>query len=299
MNTRKFIRRFLALAIRKLHWLFSDKIYLKVYYFIKTGKRLNLKNPKSFNEKIQWLKLYDRQAIYSTMVDKYNVKKYVSKLIGEEYIIPTLGVWNSFQEIDFDKLPKQFVLKTTHDSGGVEICKDKGSFNFSKAQNHLNKSLRTKFYLRGKELPYKNVKPQIIAEQFMVDESNSELKDYKIFTFNGEPKFIQVDFDRFASHKRNIYDTLWNFIDEQIQYPNDKNRIINKPTSLSKMLDLAKTLSKNTPLLRVDFYSINSKIYFGELTLYHGSGFEKFSNKNFGFSLGSLISLPKSNLDSK
>lgn len=292
MSFLHFIKKFLAFVMRKLHWFFSDKTYLKVYYFIKTGKRLNLKDPKSFNEKIQWLKLYNKQPLYSIMVDKYNVKKYVSQLIGDEYIIPTLGVWSSFEKINFENLPNQFVLKTTHDSGGVEICKNKENFNFKKARKHLNKSLRTKFYLRGKEWPYKGVKPLILAEPFMVDESNYELKDYKIFTFNGKPKFIQVDFDRFSNHKRNIYDTDWNFIDVEIQYSNDKNKIINRPSSLNKMLELAKKLSKNTPHLRVDFYVILSKIYFGELTFFTESGFAKFSDKDFEYTLGALIKLP-------
>lgn len=287
-----FANRLLAFIFRKMYWLFSDKIYLKVYYLIKTGKRLNLNNPQSFNEKIQWLKLYDRRPEYTTMVDKCNVKKYVSDLIGKQYIIPDLGVWSSFEEIDFDDLPNQFVLKTTHDSGGVVICKDKENFNYSKARKHLNKSLKTNFYLRGKEWPYKNVKPQIIAEQYMEEDKGLDLKDYKIFTFNGEPKYIQVDFDRYSDHKRNIYDIDWNFIDVQIQYPNDENKIIEKPLSLSKMLDLAGKLSENTPHLRVDFYSIKSKIYFGELTLFHESGFAKFSNKEFEYTLGSLIKLP-------
>ena len=270
----------------------NDYTFLKMKYRVVVGKKLDLKNPKTFNEKLQWLKLYDRKPIYTTMADKYEVKKYVASIIGEEYIIPTIGIYNHFDEIDFDKLPNQFVIKCTHDSGGVVIVKDKKELNIEKAKKKIEKCLKRNYFYSGREWPYKNIKPRIIIEKYMVDESQKELKDYKIFNFNGKAKIIEVDFDRFIEHKRNLYDTDWNYIEAIIQYPTDKNVKIDKPKSLNKMLELAEKLSKDIPHVRTDFYSINDKIYFGELTFYHESGYGKFVPEEFGEELGSWIKLP-------
>ena len=230
---------FLLQAIYKCAILIPDKGYVKIVYRIQVGKKLNLKNPQTFNEKIQWLKLYDKKPEYTLMVDKYEAKRYVEKLVGKEYIIPTLGIWNKFEEIDFDRLPKQFVLKTTHDSGGVIICKDKSQFDINATKRLFNKILKQNFFYITREWPYKNVKPRIIAEKYMVDESGTELKDYKIFNFNGKAKLIQVDFDRFTEHKRNLYSINWDFIDAQIKYPYNPNHQIDRPKQLEKMLWLA------------------------------------------------------------
>jgi hypothetical protein len=269
-----------------------DSIYLRMLYKRRLGTKLNLKNPQTFNEKLQWLKLYDRKPEYTTMVDKYAVKKYVADKIGEQYIIPTLGVWDKFEDIDFDKLPNQFVLKCTHDSGGLAICKDKSEFDIKAARKKINKSLKRNYYYSGREWPYKNVPRRIIAEKYMTDESGVELKDYKVFNFDGEPKFIQVDYDRFVEHKRNLYSTDWKYIDAAIQYPTNKKNQINKPECLNEMLDLARKLSVGIPHVRTDFYIVNSKIYFGELTFYHGSGVEKFTPEEFGIEVGSWLKLP-------
>ena len=259
-------------------------------------KKLNLKNPQTFNEKMQWLKIYNRNPKYSEMVDKYQVKQYVANIIGEEYIIPTLGVWDKFDDIDFDSLPNQFVLKCTHDSGGLVICKDKEKLDVDSAKVKINESLRYNFFYLGREWPYKNVKPRIIAEQYMTDESGIELKDYKIFNFNGEPRIIQVDYDRFVQHKRNLYTTDWNYIDAAIQYPNDPNRKITRPKKLEKMLELARILSKDIPYVRTDFYCIDERIYFGELTFYHESGFGKFTPEKFDLEMGEWINLTDINI---
>ena len=271
----------------------NDYTFLKMKYRLCLRKKLDLKDPKTFNEKLQWLKLYDRKPIYTTMVDKYEAKKYVASIIGEEYIIPTLGVYNHFDEIDFEKLPNQFVIKCTHDSGGVVIVKDKKELDIEETKKKIEKSLKKNYFYSGREWPYKNVKPRIIIEKYMVDESQKELKDYKVFNFDGKAKIIQVDFDRFIEHKRNLYDTDWNYIEAVIQYPTDKNVKINKPKNLNKMLELAEKLSKDIPHVRTDFYSIDDKIYFGELTFYHGSGYEKFIPEEFGEELGSWIKLPR------
>ena len=280
----------LALASRNLLKM-SDEKFIKMKYKQVRGENLNLQTPHTFNEKIQYLKLYDRDPLYTKLVDKYEVRNFIKNKIGEEYLIPLLGVWNNFDEIDFSKLPDQFVLKCTHDSGGVIICTDKRSFNIKEAKKKIEKCLKTNYYYKGREWPYKNVKPRIIAEEYMVDESGTELKDYKIFNFNGTPKLIEVDFGRFTQHKRNIYDINWNYIDLCIEYPNDKSVNICKPQNLDIMLECAKKLSIGFPFLRTDFYNINGKLYFGEITLYHGSGLEKITPIKYEKILGDWIEL--------
>ena len=257
------------------------------------GKYPDLKNPKTFNEKLQWLKLHDRKPEFSDMVDKYEVKKIIARRLGEEYLIPTLGVWDRVEEIDFDSLPEQFVLKCTHDSGGSVICKDKKSLDREHAKEVLRRSMSRNYYWHGREWAYKNVRPRIIAEQYMVDESGVELKDYKIFNFNGTPKLFQVDFNRFVKHTKNIYDTDWNYQNVAINYPTDPNVKIEKPACLEEMLSIAAKLSAGFPFLRTDFYVINGKVYFGELTFFPGSGFMKITPESFDLEMGSWISLPE------
>jgi hypothetical protein len=285
------VARFGYLSELGLYNHMPDDKYLKKKYKLVMGTELNLDNPKTFNEKLQWLKLHDRKPVYTTMVDKYEAKKYVGNIIGEEYIIPTLGVWDTFEDVDFNKLPEQFVLKCTHDSGGLVICKDKLSLDMEAAHKKINRCLKRNYYYHGREWPYKNVKPRIIAEKYMTDESGVELKDYKIFNFNGEPKMIQVDYNRFVKHKRNLYTTDWEYIDAAIKYPTDASVDIKKPEKLDEMLELAKILSAGIPHVRTDFYSINDKIYFGELTFYHESGMGKFDPEQFGVDMGSWIKL--------
>lgn len=271
----------------------SDKIFIKLEYILRTHKLLNLSNPQSFNEKLQWLKLYARHEEYTQLVDKYAVKLYVTRRIGEKYVIPTLGVWERFEDIDFKVLPSQFVLKTTHDSGGVYICRDKSQLDINKAAKKLKKSLSKNYYWEHREYPYKNVRPRIIAEQYMVDESGYELKDYKIFCFQGVPHFIEVDFDRFTGHKRNIYSTQWKLLPFEIQYPSNPSLIHEKPKCLNEMLDIASQLSRGFLHVRVDLYVINDAVYFGELTFFHGTGMEKFSPEEWNYKFGRLIELPK------
>jgi hypothetical protein len=280
-------------------WFIPDKCFLKIKYFLTFGKKLNLRNPEAFNEKLQWLKLYDRKPEYTHMADKYEVRKYIIEKMGEEYLIPLLGVWNTFDSIDFSKLPNEFVLKCTHDSGSVIICKDKNAFDINKARKKINSCLNKNYYLPGREWCYKNIESKIIAEKYMVDESNIELKDYKIHCFNGEPKIIQVDFARFTNHKRNMYSSSWEYIPFTTEYPTDSCIQIRKPQSLDLMLKIARKLSKNTNYLRVDLYSINEKIYFGELTLYHGSGNEHFFPSEYDKILGGWITLPGIEYDGK
>src|SRR5699024_5952469 len=234
-----------------LKWL-PDDIYLKAIYRARMHKKLNLKNPITFNEKLQWLKINDRKPEYTQMVDKYEVRKYIEAQIGEEYLIPLLGVYDTFEEIDFDKLPNQFVLKCTHDSGGLVICHDKSQLNIKRAKKKINKCLRRNYYYLGREWVYKDINPRIVCESLMVDESGVELKDYKFFCFSGEPKIIQVDFSRFTNHKRNFYNLEWDLLDLSIKYPNDPNTKIIKPDKLEEMIKLASKLSSDYPHVRVD-----------------------------------------------
>lgn len=278
--------------IKKLLKLLPDYIFLQIKYRYKFNKKLDLKKPQTFNEKLQWLKLYDRNPEYTKMVDKYEAKKYVANIIGEEYIIPTLGVYDKFEDINFATLPNQFVIKCTHDSGGLIICKDKTKLNIKEARKKISKSLKRNYFYTGREWPYKNVKPRIIAEQYMVDESGTELKDYKFFCFNGEPKLLFVAKDRPYATKFNYYDMDFKKLPFKQHYKNF-NDYIEKPKGFEKMIELSRKLSKDIPHVRVDFYDINGKVYFGELTFYHFSGFEKFEPEEWDRILGDMLKLPK------
>ena len=281
--------RFSILEHMGFYHILSDKNYLRKSFKVRTGCDLNLDHPQTFNEKLQWLKLNDRNPLYTVMVDKYKVKDYVYKKIGKEHIIPTIGVWNHPDEIDFHSLPDQFVLKCNHNSGGLYICRDKAKFDTNSVKKGLATALKHNYYFQGREWPYKDVPRKILAEKYMTDESGVELKDYKIFCFSGQPKFIQVDFNRFAVHKRNLYTLDWQYIDAEIQFPSDRNIIIEKPEKLDEMINIAKILSDGLPHVRVDLYSVRDKVFFGELTFYHGSGFEKFSPENFGYTVGKWL----------
>ena len=252
-------------------WL-PDDIYLRLVFRDVMGCNLNLRHPTTFNEKLQWLKLYDRRPEYTTMVDKCEVKKYVAERIGEEHIIPTLGVWDNFDDIDFERLPNQFVLKCTHDSGGLVICRDKRKMDIQAAKQIIEKSLRRDFFTKGREWPYKNVKPRIIAEKYMEDTATSELRDYKFFCFGGTCKCFKVDFDRFVEHHANYFDPQGNLLDlGETICPPKEGKVIKLPESKYEMIRLAEKLSKDIPFLRVDFYDVNGEIYFGELTFYPAS----------------------------
>lgn len=283
--------RFSTLEQLGFYNMVPDETYIKKSYKVRTGHELNLNHPQTFNEKLQWLKLNDRNPLYTVMVDKYKVKDYVSKKIGEKYIIPTIGVWDYPDNIDFSSLPNQFVLKCNHNSGGLYICRDKTKLDIDAVKKGLRKAIKHNYYYQGREWPYKDVPRKILAEKYMVDESGAELKDYKIFCFSGEPKFIQVDYNRFAEHKRNLYTLGWQYIDARIQFPSDRNVIIDRPKKLDEMIDIARTLSEGLYHIRVDLYSIQNKIYFGELTLYHGSGYEEFVPESFGYSVGKWLNI--------
>ena len=281
-----------AVLLEKIGVLLSDKLYLQLMFRIKMGAQLHLNNPISFNEKIQWLKLYNRNPLYTRLVDKFAIKDYVSKKLGEEYIIPTLGVWDNAEDIDFEHLPNQFVLKTTNGGGGnVVICKNKNRFDQKSAIRSLNRGLKKSIYKSRREWPYKNVPPRIIAEKY-VEDKNGTLLDYKFFCFGGEVKCLQVDYDRFTEHHRNMYDTHWNLLPFIIKYPSKKGCVIEKPLNFEKMISIATLLSTGMPHVRVDLYNVDGKIYFGEMTFFHGSGYEKFYPDDWNYKFGDWLKLP-------
>lgn len=286
---------FATILLLKANHLLPETTYLKLLYRLTMKKVLNLNNPITFNEKLQWLKLFNRKPEYTNMVDKYEVKKYVAECIGEEYIIPTLGVWDRPEDIDFDRLPAQFVLKTTHGSGGssVVICKNKEMFDKKYAKQRMHWSLKhSDTYAHYKEWPYKNVHKRVIAEKFIV--SNGDLKDYKFFCFNGNVRLFKVDFGRFVEHHANYYSptgVLLPFGEKLC--PPDFSHVEQMPDNLPQMIVLAEKLSKNIPFLRVDFYNVEGKIYFGELTFFPAGGVGAFTDEKWDVELGNYLILPK------
>lgn len=280
-----------ALLVR-LAKVLPDKLYLKLMFRLKMGYWMDFDDPSTFNEKLQWLKLYNRKPEYVKMVDKYAVKEYIASLIGETFIIPTLGVWESFDDIDFDTLPNQFVLKTTHGGGGngVVVCTDKSKLDIENARRILSHSMQQCIYQMLKEWPYKDVKHCIIAEQYMTDSSANELKDYKFFCFNGRVEYYKIDFDRFIEHRANYFDRNGSLMEfGEVVCPPNFDRVIEKPQEISKMIELAEKISNNIPFARVDLYNVNGEIYFGEITFFPASGFGKFNPASWDKTLGDLI----------
>ena len=285
--------RFLWLAIRGFYDTMPDEEYLKRMYHAKTGYDLDLETPQTFNEKLQWLKLHDHNPLYTTMADKYEVKNYVGDIIGEEYIIPTLGVWDSFDDIEFSKLPEKFVLKCTHDSGGIVICKEKKKLDIETAKHKIDKCLKTNYYLKWREWPYKNVPPRVIAEEYIAEESSDGLTDYKIHCFNGVPKIILVCKDRFGKEglSEDFFDLSWKHLD--VRRPNARQCLtpLERPAELDRMLEIAEIFSKDIPFLRVDFYIIRKKIMFGEFTFFPASGIKPFIPESFDLELGKMMNI--------
>lgn len=284
--------------LERLNFLIpNEEFYLRLLFRLKLGKHLNLSNPQSFNEKLQWLKLYYRKIEFTQMVDKYEVKNYVKNLLDEKYIIPTIGVWEKPEDIEWDNLPNQFVLKTTHGGGGVGVvvCKNKQEFDKTAAIAKLNRSLNISGYNYLKEWPYKHIHKRIIAEKYMEDLGMHQLVDYKFLCFNGEPKLVLVCKDRFESSglTKDFYTPNWEQINLKRSTNGNSNSAIEKPLLLSEMLDVAKTLSKGLPFIRIDLYLVNQQIYFGEFTFFPASGLSAFEPDEWDAILGSWITLPK------
>ena len=274
------------------NWM-SDAKYLKKKYKIVFGTELNLEEPQTFNEKLQWLKLYNRKPKYTMMVDKYKVREYVAQMVGSEYLIPLLGVWDDPEDIDFDTLPNQFVLKCNHNSGlGMCICKDKSTLDVKKVKHELRRGLKQNYYLTGREWPYKDVPRKIIAEVFMSDPSG-DLKDYKFYCFNGKMQFVMINSDRNSSEstKADYFDRNFNWLDFTWGYSHAEI-CPEKPEKFNEMIAIAEELAKGLPHIRVDLYECNGQIYFGELTFFDGSGFDEIKPLEWDYKIGSLITLP-------
>lgn len=287
----KIIRAFNKIGM--LQWI-SDESYIKWRYKVEFDRNLNLKNPTTFNEKLHWLKLYDRNPLYPTLVDKLEVRNYISKTIGEDHLIPLLGVWEKAEDIKWDDLPEKFVLKCTHDSGSVIVCDDKSKNNRKETIKKLNRALKLNYYYAGREWAYVNIQPRIIAEKYLNQGDHLELRDYRCFCFNGEPHFFSVDLsinDK-SKTRRNLYDLNWNLIDAEITYPNETELKVEKPSSLNLMTELSRKLSRELPFSRVDFYFVDNQVYFGEITLYHQNGLGHIRPESFDKYLGELIKLP-------
>lgn len=273
----------------------SDEEYLRRRFRYGFKRELNLDAPSSFSEKLQWLKLYDRRPEYTQMVDKLAAKDYVASKIGGEYIIPTLGVWERFEDIDFDTLPDQFVLKCTHGSADLVICRDKAKLDMNKANKRLSGSLKRDFYMRSREWPYKNVPRKIIAEKYMEDAESADLRDYKFYCFNGNPEFLYLS-EALADHARariSFVSMAW----EQMPFKRNDYAAFEilpeRPKNFELMIELCKKLSAGIPFLRVDLYEINGKVYFGELTFFPGSGFTPLEPEEWDYKLGSWLKLPE------
>lgn len=297
----KAFRRYLTDPEYRMHlnsrWGFYDRMpdeeYLKHKYRVCMGKELDLENPQTYNEKLQWLKLNNRHPKYTMMADKYRVRQYIAETLGEEYLIPLLGVWDRAEDIDFDKLPEQFVLKCNHNSGlGMCICRDKRELDVEKARSGLARGLKQDYYLRGREWPYKNIPRKIIAEQFMVDPAQPNgINDYKFMCFNGEPKCVFVCRNRSAGLNITVFDMDWERLHfGRRSHPAETCEIC-KPVNFERMIEFARRLSKNTAFLRVDFYEVEGKIYFGELTFFPASGLELFEPEEWDLRLGQWLDI--------
>lgn len=271
-----------------------DKLMIKLQYWIKTGRRLNLKNPKRFNEKLQWYKLYYRDPLMTQCADKHKVRNYIKDKGYENILIPQYGVYDYAEQINFSQLPNEFVLKTTNASKTNIICHDKNKLNVQETVDKLNRWLNERPVKLGREWVYYDIEPKIVCEKFIKDKTNKskELSDYKFICFNGQAKYVWIDIDRYSNHRRNFYDLNWNYLDITSDKPNCGD-VIPKPEGLEEMTQIANDLAKDFPHVRVDLYWVNDKVYFGELTFYMLSGYEEFEPDVFDFELGDLFKLDK------
>ena len=280
-------------VIRGISRLIPAHLYLRIMHYRRTKRRLSLSNPQTYTEKMQWLKLYDRNPVYQAMVDKCEAKKYVAERIGEEYIVPLLGVWDDAESIDFEALPDQFVLKCTHNSGGLVICKNKHDLNIPQVRSKIRKQLSENYYWHGREWPYKHLKPRVIAEKYMEDTVLRDLYDYKFFTFSGEPKVVHVVSNRQNAQEEtygDFFDMEYNHLNLTMGHPNAP-MMPEKPHNFELMKVFAERLSKGTRHLRVDFYEVDGHLYFGELTFFMDSGCSNVQPPEWNRVIGSWISI--------
>lgn len=286
-------RHFLSALCFRFSFLFPDETYLKIMHRLELKRRLDLKNPVTYNDKLQWLKLYYHRPDFTMMADKVAVKQYVADLIGSEYVVPLIGVWDNVDEIEWEKLPRQFVLKTNHDGGnfGVVICRDKAQFNRQKAKQRLNASLHRNTYLLGREWPYKNIPRKVFAEQYIEDASGKEMVDYKFLCFDGKVKLLFISSERQHGVKMDYYDEDFNHLD-LTQSHSTASIPPEKPQHFELMKELAEILSKGIPHVRVDFFEVNGKVYFSEYTFFSYGGWAAFHPDEYDYKLGEYITLP-------
>jgi hypothetical protein len=284
--------KFVHITNYKICRILTDPVFLKISYRIRFGKNLNLKNPETFNEKIQWMKLYDRRPEYSKLADKFAVKSYVAKMIGEEYIVPLYGAYDRYEDIDFEQLPDQFVLKPNHTSGDVFICADKSKIDHALLRKEVSRWLKREYYWVNREWPYIYIKPKIICEKYIINKTDADLKDYKFMCFHGKVRFCVVCSNRKSPDGLNMdyYDMDWQHLPIMHAWPNSGGQIV-RPVNYDKMVEIARILSKDLPFVRVDLYETEERPYFGELTLYPGSGYGEFKPETYDYLLGSWIDL--------
>lgn len=279
---------------KKLSQLLPDKLYLTLRYRARLGSWPNLKDPKTYNEKIQWLKLHDRKPEYTKMVDKYEAKKYIAEKVGGQYVIPTYGIWVNFDDIDFDSLPNRFVLKCTHNSGDVIVCLDKDKLDLDAARERINRNLKENYYWHSREWPYKNVKPRIIAEKYLYDTEypDDSIMDYKFLCFNGEPRLLYYAEENTDDPYSDIYDM--NFQKLDLQFPEPNSPVTAEiPDKFEEMKEISRKLSQGFAHLRVDFYYVEGRLYIGELTFYHCAGLLRITPEHWNQTLGDWIELPE------
>ena len=286
-----------AVWVKCTRFIKSDKLYLSVLYFCRVLRPLSFSNPKTFTAKLQWLKVnYNKTPLHTQLVDKYGVRSYITQNIGEQYLFPLLGVWASANNIDLDLLPDKFVLKTTHDSGGVWICQDKQAFSlkWESYKKEINGRLRRNYFTIGREYPYRDVPPRVIAEAFMRDESGNDLRDYKFFCFNGEPRILFYASERFIGRvpKFDFYDIHRNHLPFYAKGHPYSGNTLDDVQNYDKMVEVARKLSKGFPHVRIDLYNINGRIYFGEFTFHHDGGFVPFVPYEWDRKVGDMLRLP-------
>lgn len=277
--------------IEKLSFI-PDVPYLKMVYRIKTGKKLNLDDPKTFNEKLNWLKLHDIHPEYTDLVDKVKVREVIKEKLGEEYLIPILGVWDSFEEIDFDALPDKFVLKCNHDSGSVKVITNKSQIDKQELKKFFDGRLSLNPWCLAREYPYKNVKPKIVAEKYMESKDGKGINDYKFFCFDGKPEIMFVATDRATDVKFDFFDMQFNHLDF-VNIHENADTVPEKPESFERMIEIASVLSEGMRFVRIDLYEIDSKIYFGEYTFFHGGGFYLFKPEEWDRKIGDMLDSSK------
>lgn len=276
----------------KVMCIIPDKLYLKIMYKLKTGHKLNLKNPERYTEKIQWLKLYNRNDEYTNYADKVKVRDIVAKNAGKKYLIPLLGVYDKFDDINFEKLPDKFVLKCNHDSGSVIICTDKNNFDYDYARKKLEKSLKCNYYIIGREYIYKDIDRKIMVEKYLDDLDGNSANDYKVFIINGEFSHLEICSDRFTDLRVTFFDEKKKKLNiSEMGEKYDKK--IKLPNEIDEMIEIAKNIAGDIPLLRVDFYDVNGKIYFGEVAFFDCSGYATYSDDSFDYTIGRKLQLPE------